>query len=335
MKKTLLSLLSILSVAVSAQQLTYANQAPAWGNIPYTTSQCDSTGVGPGPDGLGVVWSFTPTAMNSTKTYSTSNTLPGVASYSASNVSVYASASDISYYYTDVNSYKYYGGNITINTFNISLTFNTPTIYANYPMNVLSSATSSPSGSITINGSISGTFVGTATTTASGSGTLNLPGKSFNDVIKVTTAQKLNASLSLGTGTVTMVTYDYYSTGTSKAPLFSIQTSTIVSLAGTSTQTTAIVQNNFSVVGVKENQKSIDLLVFPNPATSLVNFNTTYTEAAKVIAYDVTGKIVATEALEMGKGKMNTSGLTNGIYLYSILGKDNQVLKTGKFNVTK
>jgi len=96
------------------------------------------------------------------------------------------------------------------------------------------------------------------------------------------------------------------------------------------------VQNNYAYVGINESQKSdIQLSVFPNPATNLINFTTTSPEATKVIGYDITGKIIGTELMESGKTKMNTTNLASGVYMYHVLGKYNQVIKSGKFNVSK
>lgn len=330
-------MLTFLGLTSAAQTLTYANSAPAWWNPYYQTSQCDSTGITPGASGAGASWNFSLSGLNSTKTYTTSNTSPGNASYPNANVSVNASPSDIAYYHSDVNDLLYYGGNLTISGVTVSLVFNTPSNYAHYPMALNSSTTSSPSGSLTINGAITGTFTGNATTTASGTGTLTLPLKTFNDVVRVTTTQNLNATLSFGTGNVNTVTYDYYSISASKAPIFSIQTSTIQStLGGTSTQTIVTVQPNYQIVGINSVSKNnIELSVFPNPAINFINFSTSSNEANKVLALDMNGKIIVTEAIEMGKARVNTSNLSSGIYMYQVIDKNNQILTTGKFNVNK
>ncbi|MBL7934258.1 MAG: T9SS type A sorting domain-containing protein [Bacteroidia bacterium] len=337
MKKTLLSILTLISIGANAQTLTFTNHAPAWGNIPYQTTQCDSTGVVAGATGADAVWSFTPTNTHSLKTYNTSNSLPTNTLYPASNVAVASSTADIAYYNSSATNLKYYGGNIVIAGFNISLVFNNPSLYAIYPMSLGTSTTSTPSGTISINGAINGTFTGNASVNATGTGTLVLPLKTFNDVIQLTTSQTLNATLSLGTGVVTTVTYDYYSISSSKAPIYSIQTSTIQStLGGTSTQTIVTVQNNYQLVSVNENEKSdIALSVFPNPTTNLINFNTANLTAHKIIATDITGKIISTELFDAGKAKMNTYNLSSGIYLYRVIDKNNQTLTTGKFNVSK
>lgn len=91
-----------------------------------------------------------------------------------------------------------------------------------------------------------------------------------------------------------------------------------------------------NTTGIKKTEKvNIELSVFPNPAINLINFTTISTEAVKIIAFDVTGKVVASEMLETGKAKMNTGNLTSGVYVYHVVGKNNQVLTSGKFNVTK
>lgn len=335
MKKLLLSFLSTLSIATTAQTLTYMNHAPAWGNIPYQTMQCDSVGIAPGASGASAAWSFSPTNIHSLKTYSTSNTSPTNTVYPLSNVSVASSAADIAYYNTNTNSFKYYGGNITINTYILNVVYASPALYALYPMSLNSATTSVTSGTVNVLAPVtfSQTFTGNCSVLADGTGTLVLPAKTFTDVIKVITTQTITSSAA----TVYMANFDYYSIGTSKAPVFSIQTSTINAIMQpSSTQTIVTVQKDYEFVGIKENSKnSIELSVFPNPATNFVNFSTISTEAVKITAFDVTGKIVATEIMETGKAKMNTSHLTSGVYMYHVIGKNNMILTTGKFNVTK
>ena len=88
-------------------------------------------------------------------------------------------------------------------------------------------------------------------------------------------------------------------------------------------------------VNIPEYNDINDFKLFPSPALDELNFFTSKSEFYKVIAYDLTGKLVATEFFELGKSKMNISHLSNGLYLYTVTGKNNQVLTTGKFNVSK
>ena len=169
---------------------------------------------------------------------------------------------------------------------------------------------------------------------ADATGSLTLPAKTFTNITRVITSQSITAA-SLG-ASVNLVVYDYYAVGNSKAPILSVNTSTIVSGLGASTQTLVTVLKDYNIVGINEAQKlDIQLSVFPNPATNLINFTTTSPEATKVIGYDITGKIIGTELMESGKTKMNTTNLASGVYMYHVLGKYNQVLKSGKFNVSK
>lgn len=336
MKTIILSIFTCIALATTAQTLTYANHAPAWGNIPFQTAQCDSMGISLGTPGAGAVWSYTPTNLHSLKTYTTSNTMPGNSNYPSANVSVYSSTADVAYHNTNTNSYNYYGGNLIINSFALNVVYSSPALYASYPMSLNSTTTSVTSGTVNLTSpfAITQAFTGNCSVLADATGTLNLPGKTFNDIIRVVTSQTLVAGAA---ATVYLVNYDYYSTSASKAPIYSIQTSTInAALQPTSTQTITTVLSNWAVVGIKEAQASkIELSVFPNPATTLVNFSTSSLEATKVIAFDMTGKIVATEVMDMGKAKMNTVNLASGVYMYQVIDKNNQTLTTGKFNVSK
>lgn len=340
MKKILLFASVIIGSAMQAQTLTYSNHAPAWGNIPYQTAQCDSVGVTAGASGAGVVWNYTPTNLNNIKNYATSNAIPGNTLYPNCNVAVSLATSTVesSYYFTDNSTMKYYGGNMVLSGIQASLIYNTPTTYANYPMNLNSSVSSTPSGSISLNnGALTGTFTGTGSSVAAATGTLTLGTRTFTNVVRLTTSQNLNATLSFGTATVTTVNYDYIAIGLSKAPVYSIQTSTISStLGGTSTQTVVVVLNNFTNVGLNETENThTELSIYPNPATNIINFVTKNNDATKVIIFDVTGKIVATEVFENNRSSFNTTSLNNGLYVYTLLGNQNQTLKTGKFTVSK
>lgn len=336
MKKIILSIFTFIGLVTTAQTLTYNNHAPAWGNIPFQTVQCDSTGIAIGSSGAGAVWSYTPTNLHSLKTYTTSNTMPGNANYPSANVSVYSSTTDVAYHNTNTNSYNYYGGNLVINSFALNVNYSSPALYAAYPMSLNSSTTSATSGTVNLTSpfAVTQSFTGNCSVLADATGTLTLPGKTFDDIIRVVTSQTLVAGAA---ATVYLVNYDFYSPSASKAPIYSIQTSTInAAFQPSSTQTITTVLSNWAVVGLKETQNSkIELSVFPNPATTFVNFSTSSLEATKVIAFDMTGKIVATEVMEMGKTKMNTANLASGVYMYQVTDKNNQTLTTGKFNVNK
>lgn len=335
MKKILFLSLSLISFCyLNAQTLTQANHAPAYLNKNYTTIQCDT--VASGASGLGSVWNYT-LAMHSSITSTYVTAFAANPSYPTADVSVSSGTNNTAYYKASSTGLNYYGGNISVNGIPINLNYATPAKFAQYPFNAISTLTSAVGGSLSALGN-NGTFTGNCQVTADATGTLNLVGRSFNDIIRLSTTQILNGTIPLvGSVSILQLNYDYYSPSASKAPIFSISTSTLTStLFPTSTQTFVTVLKDYVTVGVKENSKeSIELSVFPNPSNSFINFNTASLDASKIIAYDVTGKIVLTEIFENGKVKLDVSNFIGGIYLYTVIDKNNQTLKSGKFNVTK
>ncbi len=336
MKKILLSIAIITSTATQAQTLMESTSVPAPWNPAYTIYQCDSTGVTPGASGAGQTWNFASITAhtNISKTYVSSYN--SNAAYPNAYTHVSASASDDSYYTSSSNILKYYGGNILINAFSVNLIYAYPAIMGKYPMSIGTATNATVGGSLTVGG-IPGSFTGNNAFTADATGTLTLPGKTYTDILRVVTSQALTFTSSITPGTVTQLTYNYYSASASLVPILSIATSTLQStLGGTSTQTLVTLLKDYQTVGINELQQvNTEISVFPNPSSSFINFNTANSEASKVIAYDLTGKMVATELVEFGKAKMNVHPLSNGLYLFTVIGKNNQVINTGKFNVSK
>lgn len=338
MKKTLLSLLSLIVIGAGAQTLTQANHAPAAGNQLYVTQQCDSALINPSAPGTGQTWTYALTGLNAVNSYSTYASTD--VSFNPANVYVGSSANNTSYYLASASDLKYYGGVLAINGTIITAKYSSPAVVAAYPMSYGTTTASATSGSVNASG-FDGTFTGNCNVTADGTGTLVLPAKTFSNVIRVNTVQTMTASLLGGfvTATVTLNNYDYYETNASKAPLFTIATSTLLSSAtptAPSYQKIVTVIQNYAIVGLNESQKAnIELSVFPNPSTNFINFSTTSLEATKVTAFDMNGKVVATEIMETGTAKMNTSNLAAGVYMYQVTDNNNQVLTTGKFNVSK
>lgn len=352
MKKTLLSLSILFSLAASAQ-LTQANQAPVVG-YKYSLYQCD-TAVAAGMSGASATWNFSSINTTTAAAVDYSTIAVSNASYPNADVAVTASSSDIAYFKSSATDLKYYGGDLSFGIANGTINYSSPAIYAAYPMALNTTTTSMPSGSVTVFGN-TGPIGGTVTAIADGTGTLSLnaPGaasgttlKTFTDVIRVKTTEYLQGNVTITvpftiavTFTVNRLNYDYYSPSASKAPIFTIAnyTATLNSISGTTVNAVknVTVQKDYNIVGINEAQKaSIELSVYPNPASSMINFVTTSPLATKVIAFDVTGKMVASEAIEMGKAKLNLTNLSNGIYIYHVVDKNNQVLKTDKFNVSK
>ena len=329
MKKTLLSILTFIGFASSAQ-LTQLNHAPTPGHN-FGTYQCDS--LNPGSAGSGVIWNFATLNLHTAmlKNYIVGTSTSSV--YPSANIAVGSAINNTFYYASTATNLNYYGGNISANGVDATLNYGTPAVFASYPMSFGTSTTSATAGTVYVTSPFptSFNFTGNCSVLADGIGTLVLPAKTFTNVMRVATSQTISSSIN-----VNSINYDYYDISISRYPILTIATSTISSLAGTSAQTVTTILSNYDVVKVNENEKSsIEFTFFPNPAANLINFTTTSTEATKIIAFDVTGKIIGTELIESGKTKMNTSNFATGVYMYHVLGKYNQVLKSGKFNVSK
>lgn len=334
MKKLLLSISVAIGLTGVAQTLTQANHAPAVGNLIYATYQCDSTGISPGSTGAGQSWTYNISGLNTQQSYTTQAS--GNAAFNPADVAVTSATNNTSYYKSSSSNLGYYGGDISIGAIDLTVKYASPAIYAVYPMSLNTTTTSITSGSVTVFGQ-NGTFNGTCTVIADATGTLTLPSRTFNNIVRVNTVQRLTANIGgFITATITLNNYDYYDPTPSKAPIFTISTSTISSsVGGTSTQTITSVLKDYDVVSVKENSKTIELSLYPNPATTFIELMTESKEAANVTVYDLTGKVVAKQAMEAGKTKVNLEHLSAGNYMYSVSDKTNNILKTGTFIINK
>lgn len=91
------------------------------------------------------------------------------------------------------------------------------------------------------------------------------------------------------------------------------------------------------ITGISESAAAMpQVSVYPNPATTLVNFETAAAaNAEKVCLYDLTGKMVSSELFDNNKARINTSSLSNGLYIYTVTDRDKRVISTQKLNVNR
>lgn len=90
-----------------------------------------------------------------------------------------------------------------------------------------------------------------------------------------------------------------------------------------------------SAVGVKENYNKPSVKVYPNPANNILNLSLSTDIGTKVEIYDVTGKLVLASNIDGKFTKLNIENLNDGMYIYKIIGKEKEVVTTGKVNVVK
>ena len=315
---------AIISAGAYAQTINQSNNAFIIGNT-YSTKQCDSTAISVGGNGAGQTYNYSSIVIHNSvvKNYTavTVASTGSASAYPSASVSLKAGATDNSFYSYTANEAKYWGGNLNVGGVQATIGFSNPQVNMKYPTTLSTSTISSTSGTLVVLGN-NGTFTGSATITATGSGVLQLPsGVNFPNALKVVSTQTISFS-SIVTGSINAIYYDYYSPANSKAPLFSIQTSSISSMLGNTTQTYVTINSNYVALGVKEQEDAaaLSLTAFPNPANDniTISYNNPSNEAASYEVISMTGQLVKSEKLNSVSGvntqTISLSSLESGFY---------------------
>ena len=88
-----------------------------------------------------------------------------------------------------------------------------------------------------------------------------------------------------------------------------------------------------STVGIEEENATVEVKAFPNPASSILNVNLVNGgENVKFELINVLGESVVKMNLNEGTNAINVDRLPNGIYFYSIV-KNGTILETKKIMV--
>ena len=77
------------------------------------------------------------------------------------------------------------------------------------------------------------------------------------------------------------------------------------------------------------------LKVYPNPAKDVINFSIEGNVAKTISIMDITGRNIEVVNMTSNDTQININNYNNGIYLYQIKSEGGQVIKSGKFNVSK
>lgn len=334
MKKLYFSLFSILAAIGSAQTplLTSANHAPVVGDS-YTRTQIDSTGAAAlaSITGSAAVWNFTTpiTRTVTTEWYMSENTYTTGTAANTSTALTYpatsiarVNANEKSFYTFPGSGMQFWGGKITLLSVAADYLLSTGVTQAAYPM-VYGGSVTTPAFTGTIASAVMGSISnGSANVTYDGVGTLNLPSRSFSNVVRLKTRTYFDYAALFITGNVTMENYDYYDLSLSKHPIFTVTNSTITSSSTTpSIQFLAYVNADYLSIGVEEINKEISSLkVFPNPAQSdfKISFVNENNLPASYEIINALGQTIKSEKLISQKGKseyqIETEGLHSGIY---------------------
>lgn len=339
MKKIYFLSISLLTCAFTRAQLTQSNHAPSVGDT-YTVLDCNPSGVAPGASGAGATWNFATVTTNTAAYVYTASAVSSSMStvYPNANVLVASSSSDNSYMKTSATGLYYYGGNIYVNPVSATLVYTAPAVSALYPMSLNTTSSSITGGSITATTPpANGTFSGTSSAIADGTGTLILPGTvTFSNVTRVVTSQNLTFTSSLVNGTVTQTNYEYFDPML-KGPIFAIRIASVATSFGAPTTQTIVLRTNYtptsSTVSLPNLGEELShVSVFPNPCSNMVNVNVD-ASGATLTLYDITGSRAGTFKLNNGSNKLDVSVYSAGCYIYTITGNNGKRVKTGKLTV--
>lgn len=88
-------------------------------------------------------------------------------------------------------------------------------------------------------------------------------------------------------------------------------------------------------VGVDESAMNTGVDVYPNPSSTVTNFDVVSEDAYQVVINDLAGREVNRLMISNKKAKLDSYLLPAGIYTYSVVTKENEVMSRGKFSVAQ
>lgn len=88
-------------------------------------------------------------------------------------------------------------------------------------------------------------------------------------------------------------------------------------------------------VGINEPVNHDGVSVYPNPSNSSTWFDFVSEEAAGLIVYDMTGREVNRTDITGKRARINSAELPAGVYSYSVISTDGQIMSRGKFSVSQ
>jgi PKD repeat protein len=86
---------------------------------------------------------------------------------------------------------------------------------------------------------------------------------------------------------------------------------------------------------IYENENTLGIVVYPNPANDLIHFEIESMEANEIVIYDPTGKIVSTSQVDGKTTIVNLHKFNTGLYIYQIKDTNGNVLHVNKISVIK
>lgn len=87
--------------------------------------------------------------------------------------------------------------------------------------------------------------------------------------------------------------------------------------------------------GINEYTALADVTIYPNPAQNDITFAVESGEVGAIQVYDITGRLINSYPVSGDKLTINSSSFANGIYTYSLIGKDKSIVNRGKFTIAR
>jgi hypothetical protein len=329
MKKLYFSFLSIIALtSLNAQYAVTASNIPVAGEVNNYYIVDTNSVPGPGPAGSGLTYSFTMIVADTISTprnYVAPSTTANSADFPNSLVAM--TDNGITSYFRGTSNYELDGLVINFSGVNgTAILSDRGVIFPSFPYGYGSSNYDTLSGTVAT-GFGSGTVVGGITTTVDGSGTLDLPGASFSNVIRVKMYTHMFIDLSLITSEYKETRYMFFSSA-SKFPLF--ETGILYAQGAIDPPQSFAYLNDVAFVGMKETKNSNSFTLFPNPAKNDFTINLNSTKAVNVAITNQMGQLVKTEMLNSNSASptINLAGLSSGIYSVRVYnGEINEVKK--------
>ncbi len=327
--------IGIAGLNVNAQlTLTKLANEPVAGNT-YTNVAYDSVAIIPKSTGAAQVWNFSAATkrvgsnVEIPYSFTTAAAVASASNYAGCNlVEVGNSGSVYTYYKTTPTQFELLGQSFSGGGFN----FSNSAIVAVWPIAFGYNVIDPIAGSVTL-GALTANATGNQTVSASGNGTLILPGGiTLSNVLQVRATQSLTASLLIATATINATNFQYYH-ASEKFPIVNVSYQRIVT-AGSSPTVTAGMSINASAIpiGLKEyNLSASDVQLYPNPATDLVmlEFTNPSINAFELEVYNQLGQLVHRKAYtNTNTASCHLNELSTGIYFFKL--KTNQGVLTKK-----
>ncbi|MBK9331635.1 MAG: T9SS type A sorting domain-containing protein [Ignavibacteria bacterium] len=333
MKKLIAVLILTATQSIAQITLTSANNPSPGENNHYTI--CDTTNISEGTSGANQTWSFpvlTGTDSGTVRFVNPGST-PYASQFPSSNIATTEDEATFSYL-TSSSSNLISNGSAGLG---LTINYSNPQTYLQFPFSYSSNFTDNFAAHYSSQG-FEVFSTGTVTVTADAWGTITLPAGTFSNALRLKFVTVTNDSTSIGISTSNATSYSWFVNGR-KLPIFTI-TYTSFSFNGFPLGSDKSVNysdhvtigiTNISTETPGEYRLSQNYPNPFNPATTL-EFGITKPEFVSLKIYDMLGKetaVLVSAKLRPGtyKYNFNASGLTSGIYFYT--------LKTENFSETK